>query len=153
MATFETWCSIDMFIFRFEAIRSFIIRHSKLYIWPWKFKVKVMSKVKSDGHIWALQFNQSICNVCFSFRGNLSIYVSQRTKRDTKTYETKLMAMTKLQYIYNARSRCAIKSLLTHCGLVTPYIASWNWVNIGSGNGLLPDGTKPLPEPILTYHQ
>ena len=24
--------------------------------------------------------------------------------------------------------------------------------NIGSGNGLLPDGTKPLPEPMLTYH-
>ena len=24
-------------------------------------------------------------------------------------------------------------------------------VNIGSGNGLLPDGTKPLPEPMLTY--
>ena len=28
-----------------------------------------------------------------------------------------------------------------------------NWDNIGSGNGLLPDGTKPLPEPMLTYHQ
>ena len=27
------------------------------------------------------------------------------------------------------------------------------WVNIGSGNGLLLDGTKLLPEPILTYHQ
>ena len=26
-------------------------------------------------------------------------------------------------------------------------------VNIGSGNGLLPDGTKPLPEPMWTYHQ
>ena len=25
-------------------------------------------------------------------------------------------------------------------------------VNIGSGNGLLPDGTKPLPEPLLTDH-
>ena len=25
-------------------------------------------------------------------------------------------------------------------------------VNIGSGNGLLPDGTKPLPETMLTYH-
>ena len=25
--------------------------------------------------------------------------------------------------------------------------------NIGSGNGLLPDGTKPLPEPVLTYYQ
>ena len=27
------------------------------------------------------------------------------------------------------------------------------WVNIGSGNGLLPDGTKPLPEPMLTHYQ
>ena len=27
------------------------------------------------------------------------------------------------------------------------------WVNIGSGNGLLPDGTKPLPKPKLTDHQ
>ena len=27
------------------------------------------------------------------------------------------------------------------------------WVNIGLGNGLLPDGTKPLPEPMLAYHQ
>ena len=25
------------------------------------------------------------------------------------------------------------------------------WVNIGSGNGLLPDGTKPSPEPMLTW--
>ena len=27
------------------------------------------------------------------------------------------------------------------------------WVSSGSGNGLLPDGTKPLPELMLTYHQ
>ena len=26
-------------------------------------------------------------------------------------------------------------------------------VNIGSGNGLLPDSTKPLPEPMLTYRK
>ena len=26
------------------------------------------------------------------------------------------------------------------------------WVNIGSGYLLLPDGTKPLPEPMLTDH-
>ena len=25
----------------------------------------------------------------------------------------------------------------------------FKWVNTGSGNGLLPDGTKPLPEPML----
>ena len=27
------------------------------------------------------------------------------------------------------------------------------WVNIDSGDGLLPNGTKPLPEPMLTDHQ
>ena len=27
------------------------------------------------------------------------------------------------------------------------------WITIGSGNGSLLDGTKPLPEPMLTYHQ
>ena len=27
------------------------------------------------------------------------------------------------------------------------------WVNIGSGNCLLPDGNNPLPEPMLTNHQ
>ena len=37
---------------------------------------------------------------------------------------------------------------LTHCGLVT-YI----WVIIFWGNGLEPDGIKPLPEPTLTYRQ
>ena len=31
-------------------------------------------------------------------------------------------------------------------------MAKWNWVNIGSGNGLLPDGTMPSPEPMLTHH-
>ena len=28
-----------------------------------------------------------------------------------------------------------------------------DWVNTGSDNGLLPDGTKALPEPKLTIHQ
>ena len=38
-------------------------------------------------------------------------------------------------------------------------IAAWGfkvsqiWVNIGSGNGMLSDDTKPLPEPLLTDHQ
>ena len=33
------------------------------------------------------------------------------------------------------------------------HMATYIWVNIGSGKGLLPDGTKPLPEAMLTYHQ
>ena len=38
---------------------------------------------------------------------------------------------------------------LTHCGLV---LATEIWVNIGSGDGLLPDSTKPLSKPMLTDH-
>ena len=45
-------------------------------------------------------------------------------------------------------ARMVINSLWPNVDMVT-YI----WVNIGSGNGLLPDGTKPLPEPMLTHHQ
>ena len=41
---------------------------------------------------------------------------------------------------------------LTHCGLAMPYMATWPWINIGLGHGLLPDGNKPLPEPMLTSH-
>ena len=41
---------------------------------------------------------------------------------------------------------------LTHCGLVIPH-AIIIWDNVGSGNGLLPDGTKPSPDPLLAYFQ
>ena len=33
------------------------------------------------------------------------------------------------------------------------HMATEIWVNIGSGNGSLPDSTKPSPEPIMIYHQ
>ena len=49
----------------------FWLRYSKFCIWPWKSKVKVMAKVKPDGHIWAVEFNRY---VCFSFRGNRTIF-------------------------------------------------------------------------------
>ena len=44
------------------------------------------------------------------------------------------------------------KGLLVHCGWVTLY-GDMILVNIGSGNGLVPDGTKLLPELMLTSHQ
>ena len=50
---------------------NFWLRYRKLLIWPWKFKVKVMAKVKSDKHTWALEFNRY---VYFSFRGNRTIF-------------------------------------------------------------------------------
>ena len=41
---------------------------------------------------------------------------------------------------------------LTHCGLVMVYMATEILINIGLGDGLVPNGTKPLPEPVLTYY-
>ena len=49
----------------------FWLRYSKFHIWSWKFKVKVMAKVKSDGQIWGLEFDRY---VCFSFFGNRTIF-------------------------------------------------------------------------------
>ena len=49
----------------------FWLRYSQFHIWPWKFKVKVMAKVKHDGRIWGLEFNRY---VCFLFRGNWTIF-------------------------------------------------------------------------------
>ena len=71
LVTFEAWSSIDMFAFFSWQSDQFWLRYSKFYIWPWKFKVKVMAKVKHNGHIWALEFNQY---VCFWFRCNRTIF-------------------------------------------------------------------------------
>ena len=49
----------------------FWLRYRKFHIWPWKLKVKVMAKVKPDGHIWGLGV-QSIS--LLSFRGNRTIF-------------------------------------------------------------------------------
>ena len=50
---------------------NFWLRCRKFHIWPWKFKVKVMAKVKPDGHISGLAFNWY---VCLSFRGNRTTF-------------------------------------------------------------------------------
>ena len=39
-------------------------------------------------------------------------------------------------------------SVLTHFSIESTVVVTWNCVNIGSGNGLLPDGTNPLPGSI-----
>ena len=72
MVTFEA-LEFNQYVCFFVSRQSdhFWLRYSKFYIWPWKFKVKVMAKVKPDGQIWALKFNRY---VCFSFRGNRTIF-------------------------------------------------------------------------------
>ena len=47
---------------------NFWLRYSN--IWPWKFKAKVMAKIKPNGDIWGLEFNRYVCS---PFRGNRTI--------------------------------------------------------------------------------
>ena len=72
MVTFEA-LEFNQYVCFFVSWQSdhFWLRYSKFYISPWKFKVKVMAKVKPDGQIWAIEFNRY---VCFSFRGNRTIF-------------------------------------------------------------------------------
>ena len=60
-------------------------------------------------------------------------------------------------YIYSFLAMCGVYmqriihcvvEALTHCGLMVTPCDDLNVVNIGSGNGLLPDGKKSLPAPI-----
>ena len=71
MVTFEPWVQSICLLFVSWQSDHFWLRYSKFYIWPWKFKFKVMAKVKPDGYIWALEFNRY---VCFSFRANRTIF-------------------------------------------------------------------------------
>ena len=68
LVTFEAWICLLFFSWQSD---HFWLRYSKFYIWPWKLKVKVMAKVKADGHSWALEFNRC---VCFSFHGKRTIF-------------------------------------------------------------------------------
>ena len=70
----------------------FWLRYSKFYIWPWKFKVKVVAKVKTDGHIWILEFNRY---VCFSLRGNRTILL-RYSKLYTWPWQFKVKVMAKV---------------------------------------------------------
>ena len=47
----------------------FWLRYRKFHKWPWKSKVKVMAKVKPDGHIWGLGV-QSICLLFVLWQSN-----------------------------------------------------------------------------------
>ena len=55
--------------------------------------------------------------------------------------------ISKFQIHFNDRY---LKYFLWNCYQVNATTPHWSLVNIGSGNGLVPSGNKPLPEPMLT---
>ena len=53
--------SICLLFVPWVAIGNFFSGYSKFHIWPWNFKVKVMTKVKPDCHLWGIEFNRYVC--------------------------------------------------------------------------------------------
>ena len=77
------------------------------------------------------------------------------------------MAITGFEYVFSDQiTLFKVTNVISQPAseLIIPYSELWyllcncsqgvvtkgHWVNIGSGNYLVPSGTKPLPEPILT---
>ena len=56
-------------------------------------------------------------------------------------------------YSHDSHVSTCYQGLLWFNGNLWYHVLSCKVVNIGSGNGLVPDGTKPLPESVLTLHQ
>ena len=60
--------------------------------------------------------------------------------------------LTKISTTWLLRQKSNFSEMLViHCGLLMSFKAIYNLVNIGSGNTLSLDNTKPLPEPMLTH--
>ena len=72
---------------------------------------------------------------------------------DKRLYKQNAMCDKNVPYCWNSKWYILQKqnNILSHCGLMTPY----GDIDLGehSCNAvLLPDGTKPLPEPMLNNH-
>ena len=71
MVPLEAYSSIDMIVLVSWQWDHLWSRKSKFHVWPGKFKVKIMAKVKLDGPVWGQGFNRY---VCFLFHGNGTIF-------------------------------------------------------------------------------
>ena len=80
-----------MFVFVSWQSDHFWLRYSKSHIWPWQ--VKVMAKVKPDGHIWGREFNRY---VCFSLHGNRITFGLRYSKFNIWPWKLKVKVTTKM---------------------------------------------------------
>ena len=107
--------------------------------------------------LWGLSINRT-----WSIPGNIPIMYLDHGKAKLLKYMLSIMIMfywkkkkflpklTFLTIVMQGLSKCLIPASKLTRGLVMAY--GENMVNDGSGNDLLPDGTQPLPEPMLTNH-
>ena len=98
-----------------------------------QLRLIVISKGKQDATLASSGVKIPV-NVKMSASMDSSIFQSRSWHEDSGSNEPEQLWLV------------SIRAEQAHCGLVT-YI----WVNTGSDTGMLPDGTKPLPEPMLTH--
>ena len=137
-------------------------------------------QMKSLGFNLQMSCNDLTSSTSNGCQGNIIADMSYWLKPSSQHcgFDSKLLSSHDHWHLYCHVVSMVGHSELTRCGLVTPYddwwprpgstlvqVMAWHLmppsrhmvtetrVNIGSGNGLVPDGTKPLPEPMSTYHQ
>ena len=131
-------------MFPFDDVIMFRFCHLILQIWRYTLLIGMITRIITDIciviHITKLLLLQRMGHQSFSIK----IF----------SFWLWLIFDDRVWWIFNeTTSKCILfvkKMPLFHCGLVKPYTQIWD--SIGSGNGLLPVGTKPLPEPVLAYH-
>ena len=84
---------------------------------------------------------------CWPWQENNRMYLTQLTPEGCGCY-CKLVIF--MPHISQLLSRIDIFSISWYCPQLNTTRSHWWLVNIDSGNGLVPDGTKPSLEPILT---
>ena len=114
--------------------------------------------VTSQFRIWViLYFLTEICYSNFTeFNSRRSVWSTRHQHRSKRWIGTEQATSLYLKQSWPSlwhRMASLIPNELTRWGLVTPFGDIDIWVNTDSGNGLMPNGTKPLPEPMLTGHQ
>ena len=127
--------------------------HQQAWYWPNKLDYSISS-------IWRVYFLISEHMLGIRFTSNLCKIALRWVPKNTFADKSKFVQI--MSWCRQATSHC-----LSQCwpisivpkDVTAPQWVKWRhmatetWVNIGSGNGLLPSGNKPLPEPMLTYHQ
>ena len=91
--------------------------------------------------------------VCLIWGLMCSDTLFQRPGKSQQRHTNSLILLAHSQQILFIHLHLMRNTLPKLIGAKLRHMATEIWVNIGSGNGLLPDFTKPLPETMLTDHQ
>ena len=110
--------------------------------WGLKKMISILQTTFSNGNSWSPKLYQAIV---YNESGTKNSSVTWAESED-RNFHKKESCIMKWRMFSTENKDFA--TLQTRDAMMTQ-----NWVNIWSGNSLLPDSNKPLPKPMLTNHQ